>query len=319
MSKIQRNADIDALVKQCALPDAFSWWVDDYLAPLAQRLAAYHERYYRGKTWYVGLQGTQGSGKSTVSLFLQQLIEQYPLSVTVLSLDDFYLTHKERQTLAETVHPLLQTRGVPGTHDIELAMDTLAGLSQDKETYLPRFDKAMDDRDEAPYWDKVCGPFDIVILEGWCVGLPAQDDAALTKPVNELEAQEDTDGSWRQYVNDQLKHGYADLFAMLNDLIVLQAPSFDQVFEWRLLQEKKLIEKSHKAQEDTRTLQSNESLERFIQHYQRLTEYALAILPAKARWLLSVNAFHEIIDLVEKIPSSDIQEPQENKLGGKHE
>jgi len=38
--------------------------------------------------------------------------------VEVLSLDDFYLGHAARLQLARDIHPLLATRGVPGTHDI---------------------------------------------------------------------------------------------------------------------------------------------------------------------------------------------------------
>ena len=35
--------------------------------------------------------------------------------------DDFYLTQAQRQDLAQQIHPLLKSRGVPGTHDVPLA------------------------------------------------------------------------------------------------------------------------------------------------------------------------------------------------------
>src|SRR5689334_18588644 len=65
-----------------------------------------------------GVCGSQGLGKSTLARVLKEaLLEAHGLSVAVLSLDDLYLSSAERARLARDVHPLLKTRGVPGTHD----------------------------------------------------------------------------------------------------------------------------------------------------------------------------------------------------------
>ncbi len=37
----------------------------------------------------------------------------------LLSIDDYYLSKIERLRISQKVHPLLITRGVPGTHDIK--------------------------------------------------------------------------------------------------------------------------------------------------------------------------------------------------------
>ena len=68
----------------------------------------------------VGLTGPQGSGKSTLAAKLPPLLAARGLRSAVLALDDLYLTHAERRRLAADIHPLLATRGVPGTHDVAL-------------------------------------------------------------------------------------------------------------------------------------------------------------------------------------------------------
>ena len=293
---------IQSLISQQQLPSGFEQLVESYYAPLAAQMARVLEtRRNRGEqqTWLVGVQGTQGSGKSTCSLFLKHLLEkEFQLSVVVLSIDDFYLTRAERLTLSQEIHPLLKTRGVPGTHDVDLIQTTLHQLSELPEhafMLVPRFDKATDDRKPKAKWDEVEGKIDVILFEGWCVGLDPQMDAALSLPINELEATEDADGAWRQFVNQKLKQEYAALYAQLDDLIILQAPSFKVVHEWRLLQEQKLKEKMARKGVHNLQLMSPDDIHRFISHYQRLTEHGLITLPHKARWVLELDDQHAIV------------------------
>ncbi|RQW79014.1 MAG: hypothetical protein EHM62_06915, partial [Methylococcus sp.] len=173
----------------------------------------------------VGINGAQGSGKSTLSDFLRLLLEQYHgQRVAVLSIDDLYLTRAERKALAREVHPLLITRGVPGTHDVELGLTTLQRLRTATEvdlTPLPAFDKAADDRRPEAEWPVFRGRPDIILLEGWCMGATPQPESALREPVNALERDEDADGRWRDFVNRQLETDYRRLFAELDRLIFL--------------------------------------------------------------------------------------------------
>ena len=297
---------ITQLIKQHALPAQFSLWVDQYFRPLAQDISRRQQK-KPSQAYVLGIQGTQGSGKSTAAEFLKCLLEEeHQLSCAVLSIDDFYLTLKERIELANSIHPLLKTRGVPGTHDVPLAMAVIGALKNQKaheSTRIPRFNKANDDRQDAELWDEISGKVDVIIFEGWCVGLPPQDPQALITPCNDLEKNEDPNLLWRSYVNNQLAEGYQTLFSLLDDLLVLQAPSFDVVYEWRLLQEQKLIN-SLQAQgnvhEGSRTL-SNAEVKRFISHYQRLTEHALTCLPSRASWVLYQNSQHEFIKMVTSV------------------
>lgn len=66
---------------------------------------------------FIGVNGPQGIGKSTLVKQLASLTEQrYDCSALVLSLDDFYLTRAEQVALARAHpdNPFLQHRGVPG-------------------------------------------------------------------------------------------------------------------------------------------------------------------------------------------------------------
>ncbi len=290
---------LEKTIAQHQLPTYFLHTIERWYMPVVKDIA--HRANSHDKTLVVGIQGCQGSGKSTLSLFLQRILEQqFNLSTAVLSIDDFYRTKEERLTLSKTVHPLLKTRGVPGTHDINLAQETiekLKALTEDSHTIIPRFDKAMDERATYDQWDCVKGPVKVIILEGWCVGLSAQPEEALQNDTNQLESEEDPQHIWRQFVNESLKQDYATLFDQLDLLVVLQAPSFKSVYQWRLLQEEKLIARFSKTQQNKDHTMSPKEIKRFTAHYQRLTEHALNSLPKKADWLLTLAEDHSITQI----------------------
>lgn len=280
------------------LPTEFIHTVQTCYAPIAQGLSTLAQQQ---SPLVIGVQGCQGSGKSTLSLFLKVLLEsEYQLNTAVLSIDDFYLTKAQRNDLAQTVHPLLKTRGVPGTHDVELAIQTidqLKHLAKGETLCLPRFDKAADDRAPESQWEQQAGPVSVVILEGWCVGLGAQKESELIGPLNELEVNEDPDATWRRYANQQLNDAYPELFKLLDKLIVLKAPSFECVKHWRSLQEQKLAERVARLPEEERAakhIMSEAEVLRFICHYQRLTDHALTTLPEQADWLLALDENHGV-------------------------
>ena len=179
-----------------------------------------------------------------MALFLASwLRREAKLSVACLSLDDFYLGKAARRDLAAKAHQLFATRGVPGTHDVQLALAVLRGLTdvQAPATIrVPKFDKARDDRSPENDWQEVDTPVDVVIFEGWCLGARPQDAESLTHPVNALEDKDDPDGSWRRRVNDHLSEDYRELFDQLDTLIMLRIPSFDKIPEWRGVQEEKI-------------------------------------------------------------------------------
>lgn len=271
--------------------------LDPQSAAAVLRLAAWIAARSRvGAPVVIGLNGAQGSGKSTLAARLAALLEAGAGRRTaVLGLDDFYLVRIERQALAQRVHPLLATRGVPGTHDVALLQRSIAGLRRlaaDEELRLPRFIKALDDRAPESAAASIRGPVDLILLEGWCVGTPPQDDAALATPINALEAVHDPQGHWRTWVNQQLRQDYAALFASLDHLILLQAPGFECVHRWRLEQE---VGNAAAVAQPSQAMDAA-ALTHFIAHYERLTRHALQVLPAQADVVLRLDAQRRILD-----------------------
>lgn len=231
----------------------------------------------------LGVSGGQGTGKSTLAQCLRIAGAHRGLRVEVLSIDDLYLPRAARAALAREVHPLLATRGVPGTHNVALGhatFDALLGGSGD--VAVPVFDKGLDDR--APP-RLVRAPVDVLVFEGWCVGLPPQGAAALAAPVNALERDEDADGRWRRHVDAALAGDYARLFARIDRLLALLPPDFAAVRRWRGWQEQQLPPQRR---------MSPAALDRFVAHYKRLTRHGIATLPVRADVCVWLDAAHAI-------------------------
>jgi len=285
------SRQIDEFISQHRLPDKFRDLIKLHYLPLAAWVESQRQP---GEPLFVGINGAQGTGKSTLADIIRLALERGAnWRVAVLSIDDFYLTRAERKKLGERIHPLMETRGVPGTHDMQMlasCIGELKNLGPEHSLALPRFDKSRDDRADPETWPLVSGPIDLIILEGWCVGCTPQADGDLQEPINSLERDEDASGKWRRYVNDQIKGHYSDLFASLDALIFLQAPSFDAVYRWRLEQEEQLAAVTLSPAAE---IMNHKQIARFIQHYERLTKVNLSILLNTADVVLELNENHD--------------------------
>lgn len=286
--------DVERFLQDERLPVGYARVIERVHRPLAQAIGT---RSQACEHLVVGLCGAQGSGKSTMARALRSLLEDQGVSSVVLSLDDLYLTHSERAALGERIHPLLATRGVPGTHEVQLGIETLQALRESRSVALPVFDKSVDDRKPIDEWPRVQGPIQVVLFEGWCVGAIPQEDATLARPVNALEREQDGDGRWRRFVNDALRFPYQDLFALLDALILLQAPSFEVVYDWRLEQERKLRDRVAAVDRATRVM-SDQDVAQFISHFERLTRHILSEMPARADAVVSLNDFREPLEII---------------------
>jgi D-glycerate 3-kinase len=255
-------------------------------AQLAARIAGW--RGAHAGLLVAGLCGAQGCGKSTLAAALARQLAGDGLRVATLSLDDLYLPRAARAALARDVHPLFATRGVPGTHDVPLGLATIAALARGEAAALPRFDKGRDDRLPESRWPRAPAGCQVLLLEGWCVGAIAQPDSDLARPVNALEAAEDADGIWRAHANAALTGPYRQLFACFDRLILLAAPGWQVVARWREQQEAELRSRSPGAM-------TPDQVVRFIQHYERLTRWILAEMPARADVVVRLGDDREVL------------------------
>ena len=108
--------------------------------------------------------------KTTLTHFLKHLIKaESGFTVTEFSLDDYYSTRSDREELAQSVHLLFLTRGVPGTHDIQLIENTLSKLLHGEACLIPHFNKTVDDRYTEKLWTFCKKNTDIILFEGWVI------------------------------------------------------------------------------------------------------------------------------------------------------
>ncbi len=252
--------------------------------------------------FFLGLVGGQGTGKTTTSSILEIILKKYfKLNVFKISIDDFYKTREERLNLSKKIHPLLMTRGVPGTHDIKIMLDFFkrSKSRKFKAFKLPKFNKATDDRCKKNQWYSLKKRPDVIIFEGWCVGAKAEKNSTLKKSINSMEKSKDTKLIWRKYVNNELKSNYKKLYDQLDCLVYLKAQSFSLLQKWRLIQEKKLWLKN-KNKKTKNKIMTKEDVLSFMQTYQRVTQNMFKFAPKYASIIFNLNSDHQIKSAIYK-------------------
>ena len=254
------------------------------LAQLAPELI---RRILTDRPYSIGIAGPPGCGKSTISKMLAQLLSDMDMPTLVLSLDDYYLSDKRRQQLAESVHPLFRQRGVPGTHDLEKLVSDFDRISEGDidGLSLPVFDKSKDDRAPESAWRSVPEIPQCVFLEGWFVGAPVQAPDNLTHHVNELERTGDANGTWRRAVNDALLDFHTAFHRRLDQLWYLAAPDWQSVIDWRWRQEQDLAVKK---------LETREQVAAFLARFQRLVEHMRLTSTDWAALILAADRHHKM-------------------------
>ena len=261
-----------------------------FYLPISKMIKDEYEK--KKKTKIIGLTGGQGTGKSTISIILKIILkEAYNLETVIFSIDDFYKTLNERETMSKKISDLFLTRGVPGTHDTKMLFQCIKNLKTNnfKKMNIPKFDKSIDNRLSKSNWLQVKKKPNIVIFEGWCVGASAQKNKDLISPINKLEKYKDKKKIWRQKVNLKLRRDYKKIFDLIDKLIFLKVPSFKYVLKWRLLQEKKLriTRKGNKTMTD-------KQVKNFIMYYERITKHMLKTLPKDADTVISIDSKHRL-------------------------
>ena len=256
-------------------------YIKDKLVPIINYICS-----SKSKKFLFG--GSQGIGKSSFINIISKTIEKfYNKRILLLSLDNYYLSKKQRLLLSRKKHKLLITRGVPGTHDVEKLVKNINQFNKGKYPItIPLFDKLTDDKSKSK---KMKTKFDILFLEGWCCGSSEIPKKILYKNINNLEKIKDPKYQWRNFYNNKLKMEYKKLFRLFDELIFLKTSSFDNVFKWRFKQEKYNQSKNKRSKR-----MSADEIKIFIQHYEKLTKWMLKDLNKKAQIVIKFEKNHKI-------------------------
>ena len=238
--------------------------------PLALQLAIGQKQL--GRPLIQGILGGQGTGKTTLGTVLTLIFAQLGYRTLSLSLDDLYKTYAERQQLQEK-DPRLVWRGPPGTHDIELGIELLDQLRQPnpvKPILVPRFDKSawegIGDRTTPESVEDI----DIVLFEGWFVGVRPIDPAVFDTPTP-APIQTVGDRAFARDMNEQLQD-YLPLWERLDRLMLLYPTDYRLSQQWRRQAEQQMIATGKSGMADAQ-------IDRFVEYFWKSLHPELFIIP----------------------------------------
>lgn len=198
----------------------------------------------------LGVSGPQGAGKSYLTEHLINYLHQTrpQLKCIGLLLDDFYLTHAEQLAVSENArrsgNALLMGRGLPGTHDVELALRTVLQLRGGSgPVSVPVYDKSAfsGKGDRLKTWKSVCCPVDVVVFEGWMNGFRPIDETLF--PALYFSAGSSIFVHKMHHllaINTDLA-AYEQFWAMFDRFIFLHTDDYRNIYRWRQQQEAALI------------------------------------------------------------------------------
>ncbi|MBN4001786.1 glycerate kinase [Nostoc sp. LPT] len=239
----------------------------DLWLPLGIKLAS--QRQQLGHPLIQGILGGQGTGKTTMSKVLILILDHLGYRTVSLSLDDLYKTYSDRLLLTQQ-YPRLIWRGPPGTHDIDLGLNVLDQIRQSQSpVMLPRFDKSAFEGAGDRTTSEMVADVDIVLFEGWFVGVrPIDPDVFNTAPPPILT---DEDRAFARDMNLRL-HDYLPLWDRLDSLIVLYPIDYRCSLEWRKQAEQQMIAAGKSGM-------SHAEIEQFVNYFWRSLHPELFITP----------------------------------------
>jgi D-glycerate 3-kinase len=231
-----------------------------------------------------GILGGQGTGKTTLTSILTLILQELGYSSVSISIDDLYKTYAQRQELKKQ-DPRLIYRGAPQTHDLNLGLELFKQLHDQETTeiLIPRFDKsAYDGNGERTNFERVNKP-DLVLFEGWLVGVRPINESLFNHPPHPILTPEDI-----QFAkdNNQRLADYLPLWEQLDSLIILDPQDYHFSLQWRKDAEHQMIAQG-------KTGMSDQEIENFVYYFWRSLHPELFIKP------LTKNV--KLVDLVIEI------------------
>jgi D-glycerate 3-kinase len=239
----------------------------DLWLPLGIKLASHRQKL--GRPIIQGILGGQGIGKTTMCKVLTLILQKLGYPTLSLSLDDLYKTYSDRLALTAQ-DPRLIWRGPPGTHDIDLGINVLNQVRQlQSPVMVPRFDKSAFEGAGDRTTPEIITGVDIVLFEGWFVGVrPIDQDVFDTAPPPIIT---DEDKAFARDLNDQLRN-YLPLWEQLDSLIVLHPTDYRYSLEWRKQAEHQMITAGKTGMNDA-------EIEQFVNYFWRSLHPELFIQP----------------------------------------
>ncbi|MBD2387273.1 glycerate kinase [Cylindrospermum sp. FACHB-282] len=217
-------------------PQALLQLLWDLWLPLGIKLAT--QRQDLGRPLIQGILGGQGTGKTTMSQVLGLILSALGYRSLSLSLDDLYKTYRDRLILKEQ-DPRLIWRGPPGTHDIGLGLNVLDDIRRGENSVtVPRFDKSAYSGTGDRTTPEIITDIDIVLFEGWFVGVRPITPEAFATALAPIITPEDR--QFARDMNHQLRD-YLPLWERLDSLILLYPTDYRCSLEWRKQAERQMI------------------------------------------------------------------------------
>ena len=259
--------------------------------PLALQLINTHQAL--GRPLIQGILGAQGTGKTTLTQLLTVILAQLGYTSLSLSLDDLYLTYAQRQQLQQQ-DPRLMWRGPPGTHDLQLGIELLAQLrsprSPPRQIPVPRFDKSAYGGQGDRRGFEAVAPVDIVLFEGWCVGMRPIDPHRFEQAPAPLHSP--LDQAFARDMNAKLRD-YLPLWDQLDSLMVLNLVDYRLSKQWRRDAEQRAIAAGKAGMSDT-------EVDQFVDYFWRALHPELFTQPLiqTNEWVdlvIEIDAKHDIV------------------------
>ena len=222
------------------------------------------------KTLIIGIQGGQGTGKSTMTTELEQILTTKGYKTHHFSIDDFYTSSKDREIFRKK-HPTNSfyqiARGMPGTHNLKTLTKILDRIQKKQPFAIPIFDKSLHNGqgDQIKKIINVRSPQDIILFEGWCVAIPNITKKVLQatcKKYNFNLKKLDPTGKSQNILIQQIKE-YQPIWKKLNYMIMLKPPNPQMHKIWRNQAEQQL-KKSTNSSGSMTTQQINHFVDVFL-------------------------------------------------------